>query len=218
MTSASSPAPAALAALRERLLRDHALQFDFAAPPPPSSPPPWIAPLQRALEALGRFLDGLLGPGLPLVKVVFWAGVGAIVLLLAWLILREILGADWSRRRRERAARPLDLTAPDPIRARAFLENADRLAAQGRFDLAVRLILHRGVEDIESRRPRLLRPALTAREISGLETLPGAARAAFARMAAVVEFSAFAGQPIGRPAFDQCREAYEAFAAPDAWR
>ena len=177
-----------------------------------------LAPLRQALEALGRFLNGLLGPALPLVKGVFWVGVAAVVGLVAWLILKEILGADWARRRREPVAGPLDLTAPDPVRALALLENADRLAAQGRFDLAVRLILHRGVDDIDSRRPRLVRPALTARDIAALEALPGAARAAFARVAAVVEYSAYAGQPIGRPAFDQCRQAYEAFAAPDAWR
>ena len=92
-----------------------------------------------------------------------------------------------------------------------------RLAAQGRYDQAVRLILHRGVEDIDARRPTVVRPALTARDIAVLAAVPAPARNAFARIAAVVEFSAFAGRPIGQEAFAQCRAAYEAFVSPEAW-
>lgn len=220
MTSSPGQDTASLAKLRERLMHDRTLQFDFnaAAPPPPQRPLPWLASLRKALEVLGHWLDRVVGPGLPAVKIAFWIGVAAIVLMLIWLIAREILGVRWVRRRRKKkAGATLDL-GPDPVRARALLENADRLAAQGRFDLAVRLILHRTVEDIEARRPRAVRPALTARDIAGLEALPAAVRVAFSRIAAVVEFSAFAGNPIGRSAFDQCREAYEAFALPDAWR
>jgi hypothetical protein len=219
-TSPPGPGTASLAALRDRLLHDRALQFDFTAAAPPAlrRPPPWLEPLLKALDALGRWLDIVVGRGLPAVKIAFWIGVAVIVLLLIWLIARELLGVTWARRRREKKASLTLAVGPDPVRARALLENADRLAAQGRFDMAVRLILHRTVEDIEARRPRLLRPALTARDIASLEALPAAARSAFARIAAVVEFSAFAGQPIGRSAFDNCREAYEAFAVPGAWR
>lgn len=219
MASAPDRGAAGLAALHARLLRDRGLQFDFlAAPsPPPYHPPSWLKPLAQALEALGRLLSPAAGPALSIAKVGLWIGVAVVALLLLWVIAREGLGAGWARRR-ERTSRAGALPPPDPVRARALLENADRLAAQGRFDLAVRLILHRGVEDIETRRPRLLGPALTARDIAGLDSLPAAARAAFTRIAAIVEFSAFAGQPIGRSAFDQCRQAYQAFAAPDSWR
>jgi hypothetical protein len=202
-----------LRTLHERLLRDRSLQFTFAAvkPPEPLRLPAW-------LRSLGELINKALGASMPVLRIVFWVGVGAVILLLIWVILREILGVRWAGRRRARAKRttPVDW-APDPRKARALLENADRLAAQGRFDQAVRLILHRSIEDIDIKRPRLVRPALTARDIAGLESVPASARAAFARIAAVVEFSAFAGQPIGRAAFDQCRTAYEAFAFPAAW-
>jgi hypothetical protein len=205
--------PLALRALHGRLLHDRSLQFAFTAIKPPPTPhiPAW-------LRALGQFLAKALEASLPVLKILFWVGVGAVILLVVWLIAREILGVRWALRRRAKAVRspPVDW-APDLRKARALLENADRLAAQGRFDQAVRLILHRGVEDIDQRRPRLVRPALTARDIAGLPSVPPAARAAFARIAAVVEFSAFAGQPIGRSAFDQCRAAYEAFILPAAW-
>jgi hypothetical protein len=211
---ATSPAGQDLRALHDRLLADRSLQFDFGdfRPPAPPHLPPW-------LKALGQLLNQLLGGALPAMKVVFWAGLGAAALAVIWLIVREGLGARfpaWRRRAAPRSA-PADW-APDARRARALLENADRLAAQGRFDLAVRLILHRGIEDIEARRPRLVRPALTGRDIAGLEALPPAARGAFAVIAAVVEYSAFAGQPIGEAAFARCRSAYEAFAFPEAWR
>jgi hypothetical protein len=170
------------------------------------------------LRALGNFLAKAFEAGLPLLKILFWVGVGAAVLLILWLIVREIMGVRWATRRRAKAKRqaPADW-APDPRKARALLENADRLAAMGRFDQAVRLILHRGIEDIDLRRPRAVRPALTARDIAGLPGLPASARTPFATIAAIVEYSAFAGQPIGRAAFDQCRAAYEAFVTPAAW-
>ncbi len=205
--------PAALRDIHARLLHDPALQFDFSQVIPVK-----LLRLPDWLIALSRFLADGLNAALPVLRIVFWIGLGAAVLLVVWLILREFLGVRFAARRKAKAARaaPADWGA-DPRRARALLENADRLAAQGRFDLAVRLILHRGVEDIEDRRPRLVRPALTARDIASLDAVPPAARAAFTRIAAVVEYSAFAGQPIGQAAFAQCREAYEAFAVPQAW-
>jgi hypothetical protein len=208
-----TPDAAALAELRRRLMSDRSLQFDFHAVKPPE---PWRLPLW--LERLGGGLAHVIGAALPAVRVLFWIGLGLMLAGVLFLILREFAGVSWARRRRETARRsaPADWR-PDPAKARALLENADRLAAQGRFDLAVRLILHRSIDDIETRRPRLVRPALTARDIAALPAVPAAARGAFARIAAVVEYSAFAGRPIGADAFAQCRAAYEAFAFPGAW-
>lgn len=203
-----------LQGLHDRLLRDRSLQFDFAdiRPPPVPQIPAWLRNLAQV------FSNGFTA-AFPVLKVVFLTGVAVAVGLLIFVIGRELLGADFMRRRKPKAAKPTPADwRPDARKARALLENADRLAAQGRFDLAVRLILHRGIEDIDDRRPRLVRPAFTARELAGRPELPGAARQAFAKMAAIVEFSAFAGHPIGRPAFDDCRAAYEAFAFPEAWK
>jgi hypothetical protein len=213
LTVKGGPVGDSLAALHARLLRDRSLQFDFTAlqEPRPLHEPAW-------LRALGDWLGRVVGAALPALKIVFWAGVAAAVLLVVWLIVREVAAVRFARRRRARAARPTPADwRPDARKARALLENADRLAAIGRYDQAVRLILHRGVEDIDARRPAVLRPALTARDIAALPVVPAPARNAFARIAAIVEFSAFAGQPIGQDAFAQCRAAYEAFVAPEAW-
>jgi hypothetical protein len=213
LAAQGAPGVQGLAGLHARLLRDRSLQFDFGAAPPfrPPHQPAW-------LRALGEWLAHVFGAALPVLKVVFWAGVAAAVLLVVWLIVREVAGVRFARRRRARAARPTPADwRPDAFKARALLENADRLAAMGRYDQAVRLILHRGVEDIDARRPAVLRPALTARDIAALAAVPAPARTAFARIAAIVEFSAFAGRPIGQDAFAQCRAAYEAFVSPAAW-
>lgn len=81
----------------------------------------------------------------------------------------------------------------------------------------MRLILHRSIEEIDDRRPRLVRPAFTAREIGRLDDIPQSARATFAAIAAVVEHSLFGGRPVDAAAFAACRRAYAAFALPGAW-
>ena len=212
IANGAAPELQGLRALHARLLDDRSLQFDFrsASPPPPA--PGWM-------KALGEFLARALQGAFPALKILFWVGVGAAVLLVIFLIGRELLGVRFARRRRSAAPRmpALDLR-PESWKARALLENADRLAAQGRYDQAVRLILHRGIEDIEAKRPRLVRPALTARDIAALEALPRKARTSFAEVAAIVEYSAFAGRPVGAAAYGQCRAAYQAFAFPEVWR
>ncbi len=70
---------------------------------------------------------------------------------------------------------------------------------------------------MEGRRPRAVRPALTARDIARLESLPAAARGPFQMIAEVVERSFFGGRPVDADAFARCRQAYQAFALPEAW-
>jgi hypothetical protein len=193
--------------------RDPAIQFDFSVLTVPQIHlPHWLEAFLRGSGTVGKAVA-------PVITIVFWAGVGVGVLAVVLLILTEVMGVrlpDW--RRSLRPVRPaLTDFAPDRRRALALLEDADRLAGQGRFDEAARLILRRGIEDIEARRPRLVRPALTAREIASLADVPATARACFAGMAAIVERSAFAGRTLGLEDFGGCRAAYERFAFAEAW-
>ncbi len=103
---------------------------------------------------------------------------------------------------------------PAAARARPLLEDADRLAADGRFAEAVHLILFRSIEDIDRRWPRLVQPALTSRDIAQHPALPTAARTTFAAIARTVERSFFGGQAIGPAEFEACRSEYQAFALP----
>jgi len=107
---------------------------------------------------------------------------------------------------------------PEAAPARALLSEADQLAAKGLFSEAAHLLLFRSIADIDSRRPDLVRPALTSRDIAALDAIPGRPRSAFARIAMLVERSLFAGRPLGEGDWRDCRAAYEEFAFAEGWR
>lgn len=197
-----------VARAHETLLADKSLQFDFAELTQPRRPD-W---LESLAEILKRVFDLLA----PVIAVVFWAGVVAIAAGLLFLVGREAY-----RRSARRPAKPGagadEPYLPAPTLARAFLEEADRLAGEGRFAEAVHVLLFKTIEDIERRRPHHVRKAMTSREIAGLAILPAPARAAFAEIAEAVERSEFAGRTIGAEVFAECRSAYRGFAAPEGW-
>jgi hypothetical protein len=202
----------ALAMAHARLLSDHATQFAFTAlpPDPKLELPKWWKVLGRWIGIAAKFIA-------PYAIDLFWIGLGAAILAAVFLIAREVLGARFPLRRRTRPRPSPADWRPEAFKARALLEDADRLAAQGRYDEAAHLLLLRGIDDIEDKRPRLVKPALTARDIAALAAVPAAARDAFAQIATVVEKSLFGGRCLDAGAFAQCRAAYEAFAFPKAW-
>ncbi|MFI4974593.1 MAG: DUF4129 domain-containing protein [Caulobacterales bacterium] len=211
----AAPSAAALRAAHARLLADKSLQFHFdaATPPrPPSHLPHW-------LQVLGRMLGHLVSPVAGLMVYVFWAGVAAAVCAVLFFIGREILRTRWPELFKPKAPpRPAPVDwRPDPGAARALLEEADSLAAAGRYAEAAHVLLHRSIADIEGHRPRLVRPALTSRDIAVHQDLPPPARTAFSTIAAVVERSFFGGRDVDAGGFAECRRAYEAFAFPGAW-
>ena len=93
-----------------------------------------------------------------------------------------------------------------------MLEDADRLAAEGRFDEATHLLLQRSVHQIATARPEWVEPSSTARELAGMETLPASARSAFGTIAEQVERSLFALRALERSDWENARGAYAAFA------
>jgi hypothetical protein len=205
---AGSAAADPVAAAHARMLADKSLQFDFAAAPPPPKPPTWLEPLGEFLKAVA-----------PVLQWVFWIGLGLIALLILAFIVRELLALRWpGLKRKKKQATPEPDWRPTPQQARALLEEADALAAQGRYAEAVHLLLFRSIEEIQGRRPHLLRPALTTRDIAGLEGLPAQARDAFGGIAQMVEHSFFGGRQVDAEGFGLCRRAYEAFAFAEAWR
>lgn len=193
-----------LAAAHSALLKTPGLQFEFGAAPPVPPPPGWLEPLLRLLQAIG-----------PVLKYVFWGGLILGAALVAYLILRELAPTGWFRRKRVETT-PADWR-PAPEAARALLEDADGLAAAGRFEEAIHLLLFRSIDDLRARRPGAVRPALTSRDIAGLEVLPAAPRDAFARLARAVELTFFGGRPADAETFGAARRDYETFAFTEAW-
>ena len=101
---------------------------------------------------------------------------------------------------------------PDEHESLALLEDADRLASQGRYDEAARLLLQRSVGQIAAARPEWVDPSSTARELAALPRLSDAARRAFAVISEAVERSLFALKTLTRDDWETARSAYADFA------
>lgn len=195
--------PAAIAAAHEAVRADRSIQFDLAQPEQPDPPPDWLI----------RLFDWLASMG-PLWQILFWLLIAvAVVVLVVALVppLRE-WALDRLRRRKSVVDEDTPLWTPGESRARALLADADARAAAGDYDGAVHIILLRSIDDIEIWRGQALTPSQTARDIARATDLPESARGVFARIAAVVERSIFAGQRLSMDDWQAARADYADFA------
>jgi hypothetical protein len=214
----------AYAALRH----DPSTQFNLTPQPPPPKPPEWLESFFRtigeALEPIGRFLKwiGSFFPDAAYARVLLWVVIGLGAAAILWALYNRLRHGEW-RFRMPRLASAGDLEpeeewAPAEAGARSWLEEADALAREGRFAEAIHHLLFRSVEDIASRRPTLVRPALTSRELASAEGIPARARELFAGIARLVERSLFGGRAVRERDWLKAREAYSEFALAPAWR
>lgn len=169
-------------------------------------PPAWLQKLQEWLADMLAPAGKLLGLSWPVFKWVLLAVAVILLLLLAWRLLAPLAG--WRRKTRPDSPE----WVPDRGDALALLEDADALAAAGRYDEATHLLLVRSVGQIRAIRPDLLEPSSTAREIAVLPALPDRARNAFGIIAERVERSLFALIPLGQEDWQAARTAYADFA------
>lgn len=177
-------------------------------PPDPPVPPEWLLRFGEWLQKLFGGLGDWVGIPWPIFEKILigLAILGAAILL--WVILRPLI----ERLMAPRAPSTAPEWTPDHHQALALLEDADRLAASGRYDEATHLLLQRSVGQIAEARPDWLNPASTAREIAGILSLPAAARTAFATIASRVERSRFALRPLAADDWQAARKAYADFA------
>ena len=216
-------------AAHRALLDDPAVQFVAARTPPPAPPPPWLKKLgewvEWAFSPIGRLLRwiGSWLPDWPFARLFLWTVIALLAAAVLWMVVERVRSGEWRLprwRRRSRAEAEAiaeePWIAPGPVRQ--WLEEADALAALGRFAEAAHLLLLRAVEDLARRRPQLVRPALTARELSALSAFPAAVRARFAPIAALVERSLFGGRAVDADDWQAARAAYAELATPGAWR
>jgi len=231
IASSSEQAAAAgerLAAAHRALKADPDIQFVLMPAPPPPQPPEWLVsfakwlgetlrPVGRAFEWVGSFF-----PDAPYARILLWTVLALAAAALAVMLYRRLRHGTWRLPRWRRSA-PAEMPAeeewrPDHAPARSWLEEADALAAQGRYAEAIHHLLFRSIDDIARRRPSLVRPALTSRELASADAVPTGARSLFARIAALVERSLFGGRPVGPSDWSDARAAYADFALPGAWR
>lgn len=214
------PVPESWSELREA--RD--IQFEeitFMPPPPPvEREPSWLAEWLRDFFAwLGDLLSpvaGMFGDSWPVMK---WVLLAILVVFIAYLIARNI-GLLARRSHLPRVAESEPEWQPDRAESAALLEDADALAAAGRFDEATRMLLQRSVGQIAAAKPDWVDPSSTARELAALPALSDRARTAFAAISQRVERSLFALRSLDQSDWDAAREAYADFAlakieAPD---
>lgn len=188
--------------------------IQFAPVEIPDVPPPEPTLFGRAIRALFDFLGMILEPVAGLVSQFWWLFAALAALLLLYGLLRVY--GPLARRAGESGARQVAAGAPgwrpDERESLALLEDADRLAAQGRYDEATHLLLKRSVSQIAAARPDWVELSSTARELAALPALPDAARAAFNAVAERVERSLFALRSLDRADWEAARAAYAEFA------
>jgi hypothetical protein len=192
---------------------DSEIQFVPSQPPKPPELPQWWLDFLAWLGKLLAPVMEALAAAWPILRILLLVLLAAGVLTLLWVILAPYV-EQWRGRKR-----PVEqVWQPQPDAARELLAEAEALAATGQFDQAVRLLLHRSIADIEQRRPHLLRPSSTAREIERFADLPEAPRAMFAVIAGQVERGLFAALPIDESGWRISRDAYAGFALREGWR
>ena len=171
-------------------------------------PNAFIRAIARFFEAIGGFLGYMLAA---IIVVAILAGL--------YMVFGESL--TLRGRQKDKAAAPDVSIVPDlrpeRARARALLEDADALAAEGRFAEAVHLLLFRSIDDIQDKRAGLIGTALTAREIGALGLLPDAVRNALSPIIKIVERSFFGGRDVDEAGWTEARQSYESFAFGEVW-
>lgn len=201
------------AEVHNQLLTDRSIQFDL--PPAtilPTGQPQYAPPPGSGAAPLPIADAAAAGAG-PAIQILLWGMLAVLVLVVLYWVAKSVM----DRRRAPVPERPDSGWRPEAAPALMLLGEADALAAGGRYGEAARLILHRSIEDIQARRPSAVRPALTSRDIAALPALPGPPRAAFARIAMLVERSLFAQAPLAAADWRDCRAAYEEFAFAESW-
>jgi hypothetical protein len=210
------------------LLADPNIQLTLRPATPPAPAPAWLRafgnwltdifrPVGRLLAAIGRLM-----PDAPYARIILWGVLIAAALFLLWMLWVRAREGGWRLPRR--SPRPGDAGEPqeeewqpEAAPARAWLQEADALAAEGHYAEAAHHLLIRSIEDLGRRRPGLVRPALTSRDLAASIAIPTTARALFAHIAKVVERSLFGGSGVTREEWSGCREAYADFAHKRTW-
>ena len=148
VTGAGDRFASAYKSLRE----DGSVQFDLTRPDPPPTPPSWLGDffswLDRVMKPVAdffRWIDSFF-PDAPYARILLWFVLAILAAALLWLVYQRLRHGAWQWRRTPApAAEPLleEEWAPDHAPARRWLEEADELAAAGRYGEAIHHLLIR---------------------------------------------------------------------------
>ena len=187
-------------------------EIQFAPVEMPQQPPEEPNFIERFFAWLGEIFAETLGRAViaswPVLQWVLLAALIAAVIYMLWQLFDPLSRGE--RTQIELKEEPE--WRPDQEKAVALLEEADRLAEEGKFDEATHLLLQRSVVHMSSARPDWVEPSSTARELARTEGLPDKAKAAFTVIAERVERSLFALTDLNRDDWEAARDAYAEFA------
>jgi hypothetical protein len=148
--------------------------------------------------------SGALGP---VFELLFYLLLAFGAVYLGYVLVQRFRGG-WARPDREREEPPLVPRPDRPARAAAPLDDAERLAADGRWAEALHALLLQAIRLLVARLPAPPPPSSTSRELLRLVPLSGEARQAFAGLVRAVELSLFGGSPVGPEEYEENRERY----------
>jgi len=225
----SQTAAERFAAAHRALRANSDIQFELKRRAAPIQPPAWLRAfgewLRSVFRPIGRFIDwiGSFIPDAPYARILLWSVLAVGLAILCWMIWTRAQEGAWRvpRLRRRPGTELIEAEEewrPEAAPVRAWLEEADTLAGEGRFAEAAHHLLLRSVEDIGRRRPGLVRPAITSRDLASAPALPQRARQLFSGIAGVVERSLFGGRAVDAGDWAECRAAYADFARTAAWK
>ena len=204
MAGGGAGVPASDAAWRA-LLSHHDIQFDFPDSPGVPPQPLWL-----------RHLLGFLQHHAAWFKWGGWILLGVAVLTVGYFLVRHLLQHGLARADNF-PLRPMPAWQPSAEQARLLLQDADTLAAQNRFEEAAHLLLLFAIQEIGDRRPGLVLPALTSREIATLDALSPQAQQIFSHIAMVVERCLFGGRALSANDYAEVRRTFEQFTLPQGF-
>lgn len=169
-------------------------------------------PIAKAIASFFNAIGSVLG---------YMLLIAVVIAILAGLYM--VFGESITLRGRQREKKAeADISIipdlrPEEAHAHALLEDADRLAAEGKFAEAVHLLLFRSIDDIQEKHSGIIGRSLTAREIGALGILPDPIRNALSPIIRIVERSFFGGRAVDASGWQEARASYETFAFGEAW-
>ncbi|PIE18775.1 MAG: hypothetical protein CSA66_03900 [Proteobacteria bacterium] len=155
-------------------------------------------------------------PGSALPRIILYLLIAVVCAAILFWIAREIL------RRRERGEDPAATSAAagstaDDVQRRAALNempatlsHAHGLAAEGRYEAAIHLLLRGAIETVAKLARLSIVPAMTSREVLGGAELDADSEAAFRDLVFSVEISLFGGLAVSPEDFDRCAASFSA--------
>ena len=194
----SPPPPEAVRGILDQVLAEQRYQTDLPGPDGETKPRP-----DAERDGDRDFSFGGFG----------WAKALAIVGLGVVLTLGVMfLGRAAELRRRAAHAAPAAPAIVAPVLDDVPIDEIESLAAAGRYDEAVHVLLLQSLAAV-ARTVSALPVSLTSREVLARAPLPEGAGAELGAIVDAVETSWFGGRPVGREGFEACRERYRRFAA-----